>query len=258
MNFFFGINEKYLNSTITIPKFNNNSLYKNYSVFSAKPNGNNWAIQKVKCNQSDHFFFIENQIIKNNLIFFLAHETEVDKLIYSNLDDFAQKNNFTDTLPSAFRANLKVYIEGGGFSSYQSEYPYSMTKKNGNILSSLDTLLDKEADLNLILFKNIYYLPNHDESRIFFINIKTKEILDIKKIKNNYSNQIEISKELIAKNVYIFSEKALGVPLYISIKNEHISFEHTHPPHHYILSKDQFRVIGKIKNQIKEMINENA
>ncbi len=257
MNFFFGFENKILKSELTIPKFNNNSDYNDYSIFSAKPKNNQWLVEKIECKEDNHFFFIENQLIKNDLFFFLAHKNQIKNEYYSNIKDFFNINNFTDTKPSAFRANFKIYIKDGGFSSYQSEYPHTMTLKNGNILSPIHSLLDEDSDENLILFRNIHHEPNNKESKIFFIDIKLKEILAVKKIKNNFSNQIEVNKGLIGKNVYLFSEQVLGIPLYISIKNKHISFEHTHPPHHYILSENQFSVIGKLKKEIKEIINEN-
>ena len=48
-------------------------------------------------------------------------------------------NNFTDTFPS-FRSNFKIYLNNGGFSSYQSEYPYSMVNKKGTILSGVSSI----------------------------------------------------------------------------------------------------------------------
>lgn len=255
MNFFFGFNNDHIKSNLTIPKFNNNSIYKDCSIYSAKPIDNKWIIEKINCYQNNHFFFLENKFIKNDLLFFLANDSELKNFSYSNITDFSSLNNFTDTKPSAFRANFKIYIDEGGFSSYQSEYPYSMTLKTGNILSPIHNLLNKEADKNIILFRNIYCLPNHNESKIYIFNIETKKILKTETIKNNFSNQIEISKDLINQNIYIFSELALGIPLFITIKNLHISFEHTHPPHHYILSENQFRVTGRIKKEIKELIN---
>ena len=35
-------------------------------------------------------------------------------------------------------------------SSYQSDYPYSMTTRNGNIVSPIFNLLNKKADQNLL------------------------------------------------------------------------------------------------------------
>ena len=41
-------------------------------------------------------------------------------------------NSYTESTP-AFRANLKIKNQEGGFSSYQSEYPFSMVTKKYNI-----------------------------------------------------------------------------------------------------------------------------
>ena len=83
------------------------------------------------------FFFIEDEIIENNKIFFLGKEHQADLINKSNL--LCKINNFTNTSPTAFRANLQLYIPEGGFSSYQSEYPYGMVKKKGLILSSISS-----------------------------------------------------------------------------------------------------------------------
>ena len=182
-------------------------------VFSAKPECNKWIIQKVECEQDEHFYFVENKLIQNDNIF-LAHENEIESSSYLYLDDFAKKNNFTDTIPSAFRANLKIYTTKNSFSSYQSEYPYSMTKKTGNILSPVSILLDNNADKNFIFFRNIYFLPNKFESKIFFLNVETKKILKVQKVINNSSNEIEIDSSLI-KKTFIYLANVLWVYHYI-------------------------------------------
>ena len=104
-----------------------------------------------------------------------------------------------------------------------------MSLNKGNILSPTYSLLNKEADKNLILFRNIFHVPNNDETKIFFVDIKLKKILHTTRIKNNFSNEIVIDKNLIDKNIFLFSEQALGIPIYISIKNNHISLNtHIH------------------------------
>ena len=97
MNFFFGFENKILKSELTIPKFNNNSDYNDYSIFSAKPINNQWVVEKIECKEDKHFFFIENQLIKNDLFFFLAHKNQIKNEYYSNIKDFFNINNFTDT-----------------------------------------------------------------------------------------------------------------------------------------------------------------
>ena len=70
MNFFFGLKNNYFESKLTIPKFNNDSKYRSCLVFSAKPECNKWIIQKVECEQDEHFYFVENKLIQNDNIFF--------------------------------------------------------------------------------------------------------------------------------------------------------------------------------------------
>ena len=67
-------------------------------------------------------------------------------------------NKFTETSP-AFRANFIIKKINGGFSSYQSEYPFNMTTKNGSITSGTASLTSKNANKNYIIFRNIFIEP---------------------------------------------------------------------------------------------------
>ena len=44
------------------------------------------------------------------------------------------------------------------------------------------------------------------------------------------------------------------VGLYLSEKNNHLSFEHTHPPHEYIQTTDRFKQVNKLKKQALDII----
>ena len=259
MNFFFGIKNEYLSSLITIPKFQNSGIYlKDYSVFEAEPNNNNWTIKKSSYEQNDNFFFIKKELIENSKIFFLSSEREINDKYDNDFRKLKNLNNFTDTSPSAFRSNLRIYLKDGGFSSYQSEYPFEMTGKKGNILSSVSTLLDPMAETNYIFFKKIFNLPIREKSFLYFVDILEKVVLDKIEIQSNFVNEIIVNKDLIKKNIYIFSQKYLGIPLYVSINDKHVSFEHTHPPHHYILSDDKFKLIKNLKMKIHEIIDQKT
>jgi hypothetical protein len=254
MNFFFGIKSPFLSCKLTIPKFQNFGNYsENYLVYEAFPENNFWNINLAKCEQDKSFFFLNNDTLDNKKIYFIADESEINKLKENN-DKLLDINKFTKTSP-AFRANLKIYIPGKGFSSYQSEYPFDMTTRSGSILSPISTLLNKDADKNFIFFKNIFFLPRNNKSKLYFINISTKQIVNQFEIKENFLNQLDIDKKYISEDIYIFTENCLGIPLYVSVKDNHISFEHTHPPHHYILSEDRFKTIARIKNEIKNVVN---
>ena len=188
------------------------------------------------------------------IFFFLSNKNEIIKKYDNNFSKLLNLNTFTDTHPSAFRSNLRIYLHEGGFSSYQSEYPYEMTCKNGSILSPTNALLDPTAEKNLIFFKNIFYLPIQETSFIYFFDIVKKKVLEKIEIKNNFLNEINVSNNLINSNIFIFSKKILGIPLYVTVKKKHISFEHTHPPHHYILSDDKFKQIANLKYEINKFI----
>jgi len=252
MNFFFGIRSKFINSEIKIPKFQNSGKFnQNIKVFEAFPLNNKWNINKTDCDENKDFYFISNEI-ENNKIFFLAHEHEVAQNKIKLFDELKDFNNFTDTAP-AFRANLKLFLDNGGISSYQSEYPFEMTKRRGNILSPISILLNKNAEKNIIFFKNIFYKPINEKTYLYFINFQQKKIVKKVEILSNYLNEIIVDKEFLNNDIYLFTENCLGIPMYLSIKNFHLSFEHTHPPHHYILSQNRYKKINILKNEFKKI-----
>ena len=130
MNFFFGFNNNFIKSEIQIPLFKNRVLKPSkLKLFKCFPKNHKWILKEISNKKiNDHFYILKNEDISNNEFYFLD-----DEKIYNNFDDNKLKNfnRFTETSP-AFRANFKIYLNNGGFSSYQSEYPYSMVKKNGN------------------------------------------------------------------------------------------------------------------------------
>jgi hypothetical protein len=200
------------------------------------------------------FYKIGSSLIGNGNIFCLATKAEILELEKNNYSKLVNFNNFTDTNPN-YRANLQVSIEGGGFSSYQSDYPFSMVTKKGSILSPLSSLCNKDADANSIFLKNIYELPIHDEFGAFFVNIKTKRVLKKIVVVTNFLNEIIVEKEFIKPEVFLFTDKYIGVPIFCSIKNKHISLEHSSPPHADIMSKDKFRIINELKKEFREIIS---
>ena len=145
--------------------------------------------------------------------------------------------------------------DAGGFSSYQSDYPFNMISKKGSILSSLSLLTNKFADKNILLLKNIYKKPSNESFYVYFINYKLNKIVHKEKIYTNQTNFIDLPVEFLNNEMYLFTDEYLCVPLYISIKNNNISFEHTHPPHEYILSEDRYIKITDLKKKFNEIIN---
>lgn len=253
MNFFFGINNSDILSEIQLPVFKNRYPDpENIFLFKGYAENNKWNIKELKYNKIDnHFFLIKNDEISNKDIFFLAYPQNLKNFDYLKLKKF---NNFTCTAP-AYRANLKISLINGGFSSYQSEYPFSMIEKRGSILSPISSLANKDAEKNYIFIKNIYEKPIYETFLAYLVNIKSKKIEEKIEIKTNYMNCFELKKTLIKPEIFLVTDNYLGIPMFVSIKNKHISFEHTHPPHEYILSQDKFKTVSNLKKEINEIIN---
>jgi hypothetical protein len=253
MNFFFGVKNNILCSEITIPRFQNqNNTQTHYNLYGAFVENNKWNIDLLnKCEINKEFFLVKNEIIDNNKIFFLATQNEIKKFDCNKLINL---NNFTDTTPE-YRANLRIYSNEGGFSSYQSEYPYDMISKNGSLLSSVSSIANKNANKNFLLIRNIFKDPIVEKFNLYFVDIKLKKIIEQSEIKTNHTNQIEINKLLIHPAIFVITKKYLGIPIYVSEKNGHLSIEHTHPPHEYILGHNKYEKVKELKSKINEIIN---
>ena len=256
MNFFFGVNQGDIQSKISIPKFQNSGKFnRDNLLYSVSIVNSKWFIKKEKTEETESFFKLKANEIDNHKIFFIATDQEVSSYFSNNVGEKLEDlNTFSDTAPS-FRCNLKVFKKNNGYSSYQSEDPYVMTKKRGNILSSLYLLTNKNAENNYVLFRNIFHMPTNEEFKIYIVDVENQKVLFEENLKSNYSNLIKIDKKFINKNFYIFTSDYLGIPIYLSEKNGHLSFEHTHPPHTYILNKNKYEVVGKLKKKINEIIN---
>lgn len=253
MNFFFGINNNLFKSEIQIPLFQNRNLKKNdLKLYMSYPENGKWILKEILNKKTnDYFCILKNEDIQSNQIYFLADEKIYNEFEEKKLKNF---NNFTDTKP-AFRANFKIYLSNGGFSSYQSEYPYSMITKKGSILSSIFSLANRDAEKNYVLIRNIFEEPIEDSFYAYVVNYKTKKIEDQFKIKTNYTNCIELNNRLIKPEIFLFTDRYLGIPLYVSLKNNFLSFEHTQPHHVNIFSNNKFLVIANLKKEINEIIN---
>lgn len=253
MNFFFGIKNEEFSSEIQIPTFQNKSpKCSNIFLYKAFIQQNMWRVEKLNSNKiNDNFFIVKEEEISNHNIYFLANDEDLISFKNNKLIDF---NKFTNTAP-AFRCNFKIYLKDGGFSSYQSEYPYSMITKKGSILSSVNSIANKDADKNYIFIRNIFEDPINTKFEAYLVNVKNKSIEETIEIKTNFTNSFEIKTSLIKPEIFLVTKNYLGVPMYVSVHDKHISFEHTHPPHEYILSQNKFKIIKDIKSEINEIIS---
>lgn len=255
MNFFFGYKDAKFVSELTIPKFQNSGKKNiNFNLYYAEINNKKWFFKKVITQEDEDFFYLDNILINNHRIFFLASDNDITKLTGLNSTELTNLNNFTDTTPE-YRANFKICNNLGGYSSYQSDYPFKMVTLNGSILSSTFLLTNSQCNENFVLIRNIFYKPIIEAFKIFIVNIKHKKILFSDTIKTNHTNLIKLSNELINQDCYLVSKDYIGIPIYLTTQNGHMSLEHTLPPHSYILSSDKFKKVSELKKKINEIIN---
>ena len=164
MNFFFGVKNFILNSQLTIPRFQNSKpTKKKYLIYQIKIINGEWKVNHmIHAELNKDFYQVNSNFIDNEDIFCLATKDEIIKLEKYNNSRLLNLNDYTDTSPN-FRSNLQVSIKGGGFSSYQSEYPFRMVKTKGSILSPLSSLCNINADQNIIfleIFMNYRFMIN--------------------------------------------------------------------------------------------------
>lgn len=76
-----------------------------------------------------------------------------------------------------------------------------------------------------------------------------------KEILTNTTNEIKIEKKYIKPDIFLYTNDYIGIPLFVSVKDHHMSFEHTHPPHEYIISEDKFKTVAQLKREIHDIIN---
>lgn len=259
MNFFFGIKSTEYKSKLVIPKFSNNGVVdKDINLFQAKIVNNQWVIENISYMEEGNFYILKNENLDNHKIFFLSKNLE----IFKN-ESFKKKfkvnklfnySNYTDTDPD-YRSNLRIYSLDA-FSSYQSDYPFNMTKKKGSILSPIYPLTNIDADINKIFLRNIYFLPEIKEFFAYLIDYKKKKIIKKVKLLTNTTNEINLQNNYINQNLYIFTRDFIGIPIFVSQKKNSLSMEHTHPPHHYLLGNTKFEKIKNLKDDFNEIINQ--
>ena len=256
MALFHSVFIKEKNCKLTIPKFQNTGkVSSDLILYSACIENENWKIEKVACKNNDYFYQLSNSDLKNKVCFFYEKENFLERVGLNNPFDFISES-FTNTHP-AFRSNIRIENYLGGYSSYQSEYPITMAFKKGIIVSSLSVLTNKDAEKNVLLFSNIDAEPKKDQFKLYFVDIEKRKVVSTYNAYTNQTNLIEIQKSIITPNIYICSNTYLGIPQYLSEKKGHLSFEHTHPPHEYIQSKDRFIKVNEFKLTLNEIIKEN-
>ena len=257
MNFFFALNFKNFKCSLTIPKFTNEGReLKNISLFTTKIHDGHWHIQKQECKEDNKFFYLNIPYKESNNVFFLGKKNFLKNTNVMETNELKPFYKIKTSL--TFRANLNIYNKLKGFSSYQAEYPFEMSKNTGSILTPIIPFLNENQN-NILAFKQIYYLPIRKPFFIYIVDLYSQKVLLKKQFYTNSTNIIDLSSFNQLKNCCFYSENHLGIPIFVSHgKKLGISMEHSHPPQLYLLSKNRFQIITNLKARVKKIVSKSS
>ena len=221
-------------------------------LYKAEIASNRWNIYSPKdCIETDYFFHLEN--LDNSSIFFYGDDEEIKKIKEKN--KLCNIESFTDTSPD-YRSNLLIKNKTGGFSSYQSEYPFRMVKAHGSLYSDCGLLTNSAGSRVGVFVRNIHCIPTNKAKDIFLYSNATKSVLQKFKVKLNQTTFIDLSKwKKELSYCYLYAENFLGIPIYmVEYSDGSLSFEHTHPPHESLFGDDRYERVGALKRKAHEEI----
>lgn len=254
MNLFFHASNEYYTSHLVIPKFTNDGSYSGLrDLYSARVNKSKWDVTPEKCKQDSNWWFVEGTEANKNDIYFIAASEEVASISHFNI--LSDLNNFTDTSPE-FRANLKVSSKGGAFSSFQSEYPFRMTKAKGDCYSDCGSLTNRLAIRNYVFLRNISSEPDCRKHECHLYDNASGQVLNKFNVFSNQTNCIDLAKwnENLG-SCFIHIEGMLAVPIYLcEYPDGSLSVEHSQPPHEFVHGPDRFDLVRKLKRAAYEKI----
>ncbi len=142
--------------------------------------------------------------------------------------------------------------------SYQGEYPLSMSNIRKGSLLTFDTLkqINFSSNKNFLILMNISKNDNSLEPiKIEFFDPKNRQKVKINYARRNYFSIFETSEfeNYLDKPSTIFfrSNEATFIPLMLSIdiNTNQLSVEHTHPPTEYLFGTQKLHYVNLIKKQ---------
>ena len=253
MNFFFFADNDFVFSKLEIPKFNNAGRRNDdLKLFGAFIQNNAWQYYRVESQENDNFHFLTSTSDNKDHVFFYHANSLPNEGFF---DALPKPSEFTHTSP-AFRANLSIHNQHGGFSSYQSEYPYAMTRIKSSMVTSAGNLTMSGTSNCGVFLRNISAQPLHTKNTLYIWDEDSEEILDKTFVYSNKTNFVCLKKFLEnTQNIGLFCDTMVGIPIFvIEYENQSLSFEHTHPPHENIHGENRYRLVKSYKSKVSEKI----
>jgi hypothetical protein len=252
MNYFFNLYHEDFDSYIDIPLFDNRGLQKpGNKIWSARIKSGEWHYEEISVGDKKICRINATEETKD-CIYFIATDSEMERSKKNSLIDLSV---FTDTMPD-YRCSLNIESKLGGFSSYQAEYPYRMTKSKGDCYSNAGLLTREEAKKIMLFVKNIDSTPVQQGALATIYSNRAKKIIGQKLMRTNSLNVYdltEVAYEL--KYCEIFIKGMVGIPIYlIEYDGGALSLEHTHPPQDMLGGFNKYAMISKMKAKLHDDI----
>lgn len=256
MNYFFFTSSDDYDCRLTIPKFRVDGRTRpDNKLIRARIIGGSWDFETVDADEeNDAFWYLDVASFDADDILFIATPQELRR--QRKEKNLINLNDFKDSDP-AFRCNLAVSNGEGGWSSYQSEYPYRMAGRRGTIFSNIATLSNPGEKLDGCFLRNIFHQPIVESYRVAVLDTATDKVVMEASASSNRSSYISFDDLPPDRgNLVLWAENFLGIPIYVSSDDRHnISMEHTHPPHESVHGVDRFALVGRMKAKYDEKLS---
>jgi hypothetical protein len=256
MNYFFNLFYKDFNSYIDIPLFDNRGLQKTGNkIWSARMKRGEWEYEEIAVSDKQ-LKRISGTEETRDCIYFIATDSEI---LCNKKTSLLNLSVFTDTMPD-YRCSLNIENKFGGFSSYQAEYPYRMTKSKGDCYSNAGLLTHEEAKKILLFVRNIDSAPVQQEALATIYSNRTKKIIGQKLMYTNSLNVYDLTEmSFELKYCEIFIKGMVGIPIYLlEYEGGALSLEHTHPPQDMLGGFNKYAMISKMKAKLHDDIFANS
>jgi hypothetical protein len=253
LNFFFSLSAEGVKAVLHIPKFQNlGTRCGDLKLFEALIVNEKWVVKKpTSVTESEDFHFVMQP--NDQSIYFYGRDCAAFKILKEN--QLLDMEGFTDTQPD-FRCNLRIDNLKGGFSSYQSEYPFRMVKSLSSLYSECGLLSQPSASRVGLFIRNIHLNPVTYARKLFLYCDEVDDILDTFVVNLNCCTFIDLTqyKDRLG-SCFVYVKDFSGIPIYMTeSKNGLISIEHTHPPHEAIRGAEKFHLVQEFKKRVDEKI----
>lgn len=253
MNYYFFLYREGYANRLNIPRFRNDSTHKpDMELYAASVRDGAWHFYRPESIVDQNFWYVDANAENRNDLFFICLPDEFE--LQKKSERLIYLNDYTKTAPD-YRCNILIKNDVGGFTSYQSEYPFSMVGRRGGLISSIDTLKNDSGKMNALFIRNVFHEPIQDNYPATILETANNTVLDEIELRTNTSNFIDLAPFRGHNGLYVMAKGFLGVPVYFSEgPSGALSMEHTHPPHESVRGPSMPALVKRYRDEIAKKI----